>query len=113
MQELLIRHGRLISRNQGIPRIVFSDELWGQEKIKRQRMYRIVSGYLTELEDIIREGQEKGEIRQDIDAGAVAGMFFGIVQPAALLWHMSEGQFDIEDHFTRAWPIFLRLLTGE
>ena len=112
LYELLIRHAKLISRNQGIPRIVFSDELWGQERIKRQRMYRIVSGYLAELEEIIREGQEKGEIIRDVEAGATARMFFGIVQPAALLWHMSEGQFDIENHFSAAWPLFYRLLTG-
>lgn len=112
LHELLIRHARLIEANQGIPRIVFSDELWGQERIKRQRMYRIVNGYLAELEEIIREGQEHSEIVKDIDPAAAARMFFGIVQPAALLWHMSEGQFDIEGHFSAAWPLLHRLLSG-
>lgn len=110
LQELLFRHGRLISRNQGIPRLIFSDELWGQERVKRQKMYRIVSGYLAELEDIVREGQKKGEISKEISPAAVARMFFGIVQPAALLWHMSEGNFDIDDHINGAWPLFLGML---
>lgn len=113
LQELLFRHGRIIIQNQGFPRIVFSDELWGQERIKRQRMFRIVSGYLGELEEIVREGQDKGEIRSGLDPAAVARMFFGIVQPAALLRHMSEGQFDVEGHFRAAWPLFHLLLTGE
>ena len=111
LQDLLFRHAKLIEQNQGIPRIVFSDEIWGQERTKRQRMYRIVTGYLAELEDIVREGQEKGEIRQDIKADVVSRMFFGIVQPAALLWHMSEGNFDIEGHISGAWPVLKKLLT--
>jgi TetR/AcrR family fatty acid metabolism transcriptional regulator len=112
LHELLIRHGRLISRNQGVPRVVFSDELWGQERVKRQRMYRIVNGFLDELEDIVREGQDRGEILRDIEPAAVARMFFGILQPAALLRHMSEGRFDVDAHFEAAWPLFRLLLTG-
>ncbi len=113
LQELLSLHENLICQHQGIPRIVFSDELWGQERIKRQRMYLIVSGYLLELEAIIREGQSKNEINPDLNPEAVARMFFGIVQPAALLWHMSEGTFDVSGHFTAAWPLFQCVLQVE
>ena len=31
LREMLMRHAKLISEQQGIPRIVFSDELWGQK----------------------------------------------------------------------------------
>jgi len=106
LHELLLRHARLISHKQGIPRIIFSDELWGQKKERRQRMYRIVTEYLSEIEGIVREGQYKGTIRKTIKAKAVARIFFGIVQPAALLWHMSEGEFDLESHVNDAWKLF-------
>lgn len=107
LRELLERHIQLIKSEHGIPRIIFSDELWGQKQEKRQKMFRIVTGYLAEIEDIVREGQAKGEIRQDMNPMAAARMFFGIVQPAALLWHMSEGRFDIDEHVALAWPLFL------
>ncbi len=110
LHEMLFRHARLLRKNQGIPRIIFSDELWGQKRERRQRMYRIVTGYLAEIEAIIREGQDKGHIREDLDAKVAAKMFFGIVQPAALLWHMSEGQFDIETHITGSWAVFSEML---
>lgn len=112
LRQMLFLHGRLILRQQGIPRIIFSDEIWGRQPERRQRLYRIVTGYLSELEDMIREGQEKGQIRQGISAEVVARLFFGIVQPAALLWHMSEGQFDVEGHIAEAWPVLLAVLTG-
>lgn len=111
LRELLFRHARMISEQQGIPRIVFSDELWGQKRERRQKMYRIVTGYLAEIEDIVREGQDKGHIRKNIDAHVAAKMFFGIVQPAALLWHMSERQFDLDKHIADGWSVFLEMLT--
>lgn len=111
LKEMLMRHARLISEQPGIPRIVFSDELWGQKRERRLRMYRIVTGYLAEIEDIVRQGQGSGQIRKNLDASVVAKMFFGIVQPAALLWHMSDGEFDVKGHVAGAWPVFLGLLT--
>lgn len=113
LREMLFRHARLISEQQGIPRIVFSDELWGQKRERRQRMYRIVTGYLAELEDMVREGQQGGQIRKELDARLVARMFFGIIQPAALLWHMSEGEFDLDGHIAASWGFFRDLLTPE
>jgi len=113
LHEMLLRHGQLITQEQGIPRIIFSDELWGQKRERRQRMYRIVTGYLAEIEAIVKEGQEKGQIRQGIKAQVVARMFFGIVQPAALLWHMSEGRFDLEEHVEGTWPVFKEMLIRE
>lgn len=106
LKGLLERHIQLIKSEHGIPRIIFSDELWGQKQEKRQKMFRIVTGYLAEIEDIVREGQVKGDINKDLNPMAVARMFFGIVQPAALLWHMSEGRFDINEHLNIVWPLF-------
>lgn len=106
LRGLLERHIQLIKSEHGIPRMIFSDELWGQKQEKRQKMFRIVTGYLAEIEDMVREGQNKEEIKKDLNPAAVARMFFGIVQPAALLWHMSEGRFDIDEHLHIAWPLF-------
>jgi len=113
LRGLLDRHIGLIRREHGIPRIFFSDELWGRQSERRRKMFRIVTGYLAEVEDIVREGQSRGTIRRDLDPGAAAGLFFGIVQPAILLWHMSEGSFDIDGHVAATWPVFVEAVTGE
>ena len=109
---LLQRHIHLIKSEHGIPRMIFSDELWGRKQEKRQKMFRIVTGYLAEVEDIVREGQQNGEIRTELNPVAVARMFFGIVQPAALLWHMSEGRVDIDENLQIAWPFFWQTIAG-
>jgi len=113
LRELLFLHIKLVGYRQGIPRVIFSDELWGQKRERRQKMYRIVAGYLAEIEDIVREGQNKGQIRKSVDPQVISKMFFGIVQPAALLWHMSEGEYDLDAHVSGAWSVFSELLARE
>lgn len=110
LRELLFRHVRLIKERHGIPKIFFSDELWGQNQERRQKMFRIVTGYLAEIEDIVREGQRNGQIKEDIAPKAAARMFFGMVQPAALLWHMSSGGFDLDEHIALTWPLFAQAI---
>ena len=110
LHDLLLRHGQLISQNHGIPRLIFSDEFVGHKSEQRLRLYALITGYLGELEIIIREGQNQGEIRQDVDPGIAARMFLGIIQPGALLSFMSEGKFDIEDHVSKSWPLFKKML---
>jgi hypothetical protein len=33
-------------------------------------------------------------------------MFLGLVQPAAILWQLSDGGIDVTKHAERAWQIF-------
>jgi hypothetical protein len=33
-------------------------------------------------------------------------LFLGLIQPAGILWHMSEGRFDVTKHVEKAWRIF-------
>lgn len=112
LYRLLHRHLRLVREEHGIPRVFFSDELWGQRPERRRKMFRIVTGYLAEVEDIVREGQTRGEIRPEINPAAAARLFFGIIQPAALLYHMSEGRFDVDAHIGLIWPLFLETVAG-
>jgi len=103
---LLARHAYLIRDNQAIPRVVFSDEVFGGNPGRKARMHRIVSSYLSSVSDIVRDGQERGTIRNDVDPGAIAVMFLGLIQTPAILWHLSDENFDVSKQIDRAWKIF-------
>jgi hypothetical protein len=40
-------------------------------------------------------------------------MFLGMILPAAVLWNVSEGGFDVIAHARNAWPAFLRCIAAE
>ncbi len=73
-------------------------------------MFRTIQAYLDKVADIVRKGQAEGRIRNDLDASTVAVMFLGLIQPAAILSHMSEGEFDVTGHTERAWEIFVEAI---
>jgi AcrR family transcriptional regulator len=107
---LLMRHVRLIQENRGIPRIIFSQDFYAGHPDRRGRVYQIIRGYLAQVARIIRNGQKAGQIDRQIDPGVASVMFLGLIQPSAVLSHMSEGEFDVMRQAQRAWPLFVKAM---
>jgi AcrR family transcriptional regulator len=110
LKYLLMGHVRLIRENQAIPRLVFSEEVYGGHQARKAKMYEIITKYLGEVARIVREGQQEGQIRTDVDPDTISMMFMGIIQPGAILWHLSGEKFDVTRHAERAWKVLREAL---
>ena len=73
---------------------------------QQQRVLSILTSYLKDVTDIVRDGQRLGRIRPDVDPGTVALMYLGLIQPAAILSHVSDGSFDLRNHVQRSFKLF-------
>lgn len=105
--EMLLRlHVRLVRENAGIPRVIFSEEVYGASSHRRAQVKDVLQGYLHSVAALFDEAQRAGRVRTDISPGELAVMFIGLVQPAAILWHVSEGGFDVTRQTERAWRLF-------
>lgn len=113
LRRLLFRHIQLIRENLAIPRVIFSEDVYSGRPGRKERVYGIISGYLSRVEEIIRQGQGAGRIDPRIDPKAVSVMFLGLVQPTALLWQISSGSFDVTRQAEKAWKLFTRAIVGE
>jgi AcrR family transcriptional regulator len=107
---LLMRHAKMIGANLGIPRMVFSEEFFAQRSGRKAKMYATLKAYLDEVARMVREGQKQGTILRELDANAAAVMFLGMVQSAGIVWHVSDGEFDIRRHIAKAWEGYKRML---
>jgi AcrR family transcriptional regulator len=107
LRRLLMSHVDLIRRNQGILRVVFSEEVMNGPPQRKARVQATVETYLGAVAEIVRQGQEEGVIQSELSPGSVSVAFLGMIQPAAILWHLSGGGFDLTGHAERAWQIFL------
>lgn len=110
LRRLLHRHVQLIREDHGVPRVVFSEDAYHGHPERQARVYGMITRYLSRVSDIIRQGQTQGRIRADVDAATVSLMFLGLIQPAAILWHMSNGELDVTRHIERAWRVFSEAL---
>lgn len=108
MRRLLMRHVELIRENEGIPRILFSEDVHGENSLLRAKLLSIVRTLLNEVESMLEDGKKQGMVRRDVDPQTGALLFLGIFQPGAVLWHLTGGTFDVTRHAKRAWELFLR-----
>jgi AcrR family transcriptional regulator len=106
LRRLLGRHMLLMRRNAALPRVVLSDDYHIGHPERRQRLLGVFSGYLDGVADIIRQGQRLGSIRVDVNARSLAILFLGLIQPAGVLWTLSDGHFDVTGQARAAWPVF-------
>ena len=106
LRRLLMAHVRVIRENKGILRVVFSDELHHGEPGRKAVVHEMVSSYLKRVAGIVSQGQREGCIRAELDPATVAVLFLGLIQPAAILWQLSDGEFDVTKHIEKAWPLF-------
>ncbi len=107
---LLRRHVELVRHQAGVPRVLFSEQIFAGHPARRRRVYQILQGYLHEIASILRDGQREGQIRGDLNADTSALMFLGLIQPAVILWLMSNATFDVASHAEHAWRLFRNLL---
>lgn len=105
LERLVMIHVQMVRELQALPRIVFSEGHYGDAPDRRARAYELLRGMHGRLEEIVRAGQQAGEIRADLDARAVAVMTWGLLPSAVILWHMSDGRFDVTRHTEKAWQI--------
>lgn len=113
LRDVLMRHVRFLREGQviSVPRMIFSDDVHGDNPQRKRRVLGILGKYRDAVAAIVREGQAQGRIRPELDAETVAMMLFGVIVPAGILWHLSEGGFDVTHHAQRAWKLLLAAVT--
>jgi len=103
---LYLRHTELIRTTPGMIRLVFSEDVCGGCPERKRGLHQVLKGYLGAVADIVRQGQAAGTLCPEPAPATVALMFLGMVQPAAILWHVSEGTFDLPAETEKCWRFF-------
>jgi AcrR family transcriptional regulator len=113
LQRLLMLQIQMIRENHvlALPRIIFSEELFVSSPRRRAKVYRLLKENLGRLRDLIREGQQRGEIRANLDPGAAARMFLAMIQSSAILWYVSDGDYNVTQHAGRSWKMFRKAIS--
>jgi AcrR family transcriptional regulator len=112
LKGVLMRHIRFIREGRAIPRMIFSDDVHAGNPQHRQRVLQIFTHYVEQVGEIVRLGQSQGRIRPELNPQTITMMLFGIVVPAGILWHLTEGGFDVTQHAQRAWQLFSSAITN-
>jgi AcrR family transcriptional regulator len=113
LKDVLMRHIRYLREGKviSIPRMIFSEDAHGDDPQRKRRVLRVLKQYTGQLGEIVQLAQSQGRIRPELDVQTVTLMLFGIVVPAGILWHLTDGGFDVTRHAQRAWELFEAAVT--
>ena len=97
---------KMIRELQAMPRIIFSEGMSSDHPEVKQQAHELLKGVLQGIEEIVSDGQERGEIRTDFDSKSLAVMFWGMIPASVILWHVSDGEFDVTRQAQKSWELF-------
>jgi hypothetical protein len=106
IRQMLLRHVHLIHEYQALPRILFSEKVFSEEPQRKLKLYEIIREFTGHVADVIRQGQDQGQIRRDISAEILSVMFLGLFQPSAIMYHLSGGTFDMIRQVDATWKVY-------
>ncbi|GAB4387656.1 MAG: TetR/AcrR family transcriptional regulator [Thermodesulfovibrionales bacterium] len=104
-------HLEYIEKNEGIPRLLFSEQLHSGRGGLREKLLESINAYAGRLAGFIRRGQEAGLIREEVDPRASALTLIGMVQATTLRWSLSGFSFSLVEEGMKLWKNFERCVS--
>lgn len=113
LKRLFMLHLEYIEKNEGIPRLIFSEEMHIGNKKLKERLLKTIQLYSARLKSLIKEGQKAGLIKKEIGNPSAAMIFIGIIQILTMKWSLSGFSFSLVDEGMKLWRDFEKCLTVE
>ncbi len=113
LKRIFMLHLDYIDKNEGIPRLVFSEEIHAGNKKLKEKLLNSITSYAAALESIIKEGQKTGSVKNDIRPRASALMLIGTVQITVLRWSLSGFSFPLVAEGMKLWENFERCIRAK
>ncbi len=110
LKSMLEQRFKNFSENPTIAAVVFSEELFRNDPRLSSTVFSIMHENQTAMIEIITEGQEKGEIRQEIAAEELSFMIIGAVRLIVTKWRMTDFSFDLKQEGQKLWQTIQTLI---
>ncbi len=98
-------------KNPAITAIIFSEEIFQNEKQLSDAVNSIMEEKYKTLLRVISQEQKAGVIRNDIPASSITNIIMGTIRLIVKKWNLSGFSFDLMQEFTATWKSFSLMLT--
>lgn len=97
IRETFTNRAKRFTKNPSIAAVIFSEAIFENNS----QLYAAIGTIMEESQmkcvNIIKKGQNKGQIIDSIDAEQLALMIIGAFRLLVTKWHMSKNSFDLEE----------------
>ena len=95
IKHIFTNHLNFFTGNPAMASVVFSEEIFQNDKRLSDRVYSIMKYRLEIITGLIKKGQEEGAIRSDVHAEQIALLFTGSLRMIVARWRLSKREFDL------------------
>lgn len=95
IEEKLENHFLTFQKNPALVSVVFAEDLFQNEPQLVEKTRLKLEKSLSALSELIQQGQQRREIRTDIDAGIISIMINGSLRMLVKQWKMSGYSFNL------------------
>ena len=95
LEKKLTNHFNTFQNNPALVSVVFAEDLFQNEPQLVEKTQLKVENSISALSDLIQQGQQRGEVRADIDARIVSIMINGSIRMLAKQWKISGYSFNL------------------
>ncbi|MEA3447376.1 MAG: TetR/AcrR family transcriptional regulator [Bacteroidota bacterium] len=96
ISELFKSHFTLFINKPVLASVIFSEELFKNETVLKEKVNEVITHNNEILVSIIKAGQERNEIRQDIEAGDLSILIMGTLRLYVKKWQLSGLSFNLK-----------------
>jgi len=96
-----------------ITAVIFSEEIFQNDKQLSKTVFSIMNENINTFLEIIKNGQGKGEIRNDVPAEQLSNMLMGAIRLLITRWRLSGFAFDLKSEGNILIDSFKKILTRE
>lgn len=95
IEHLFLNHFSIFSFKPSVVAVIFSEEIFRNEPVLVDKVAAVMKNNSDNLRSIIQTGQEKGEIRADIEPVHLSVIIMGSLRMFVKQWHISNYSFDL------------------
>ena len=103
LHNLIVKQLSIISKNKGLPRLLFSDRLHLESPALKAAVQKVMSRYSGQVAALIKEGQASGCFNAQLDADESASLIMAMVQGLLMRWSVFDFEFSLELEAEPLW----------
>lgn len=112
LERLLSGRFREFSANPAIAAVIFSEEIFQNEKSLAKEVFEIMKESQNIIETTILRGQSENQIRSDIPADQLTLLITGALRLLVTKWRLAEFSFDLQKEGQKLWDSIYKIVTN-
>jgi TetR/AcrR family transcriptional regulator, fatty acid metabolism regulator protein len=113
LEEIYFHHFQTFTGNPALTAVIFSEEIFKNEARLSEKVLSIMTTNQQIIGDILKNGQDTNEIRDDISVQQLSLIIQGSLRLLVTQWRLAGFSFNLEENGTELWISVKKLISKD